>query len=128
METKPAEHKKQFKGALMLLVTSFIWGSAIVSQSVGMDSVGPFTFNTVRGILGMASILVYLLLRDAKHLKGRTYQETVYKLAAYGKQLRHSIKTAWSWVWCSFWLPPSSSTHFCIPRPARSALLPPCMW
>jgi len=76
----------------MLLVTSFIWGSAIVSQSVGMDSVGPFTFNTVRGILGMASILVYLLLRDAKHLKGRTYQETVYKLAAYGKQLRHSIK------------------------------------
>ena len=40
------------KGNLMLLITATIWGVAFVAQSVGMDYVGPFTFNGVRFLIG----------------------------------------------------------------------------
>lgn len=36
----------------LLVLTALIWGSAFVAQSVGMDYIGPFTFNSVRSILG----------------------------------------------------------------------------
>ena len=40
------------KNTLMLFLTAFIWGSAFVAQSVGMDYVGPFTFSCVRSFIG----------------------------------------------------------------------------
>lgn len=40
------------KNTLMLLLTAFIWGVAFVAQSVGMDYVGPFTFNAARFLIG----------------------------------------------------------------------------
>lgn len=43
---------KSLRGSLTLLVTAMIWGSAFVAQSVGMDYVGPFTFNSVRSLIG----------------------------------------------------------------------------
>lgn len=43
--------------SLLLLLTATIWGVAFVSQSVGMDYVGPFTFNAVRSLIG-AAVLV----------------------------------------------------------------------
>ena len=36
----------------MLLLTALIWGVAFVAQSVGLDYVGPFTFNGSRFIMG----------------------------------------------------------------------------
>ena len=36
----------------MLLVTAFIWGTAFVAQSAGMDYVEPFTYNAMRTLLG----------------------------------------------------------------------------
>lgn len=36
----------------MLVLTALIWGSAFVAQSVGMDYIGPFTFNSLRCLLG----------------------------------------------------------------------------
>lgn len=36
----------------MLLLTAIIWGVAFVAQSVGMEYIGPFTFNFVRNIIG----------------------------------------------------------------------------
>ena len=44
--------KGQIKSPLLLLLTATIWGVAFVAQSVGMDYVGPFTFNSVRSIIG----------------------------------------------------------------------------
>ena len=44
--------KTQLKNSLLLLLTATIWGVAFVAQSVGMDHVGPFTFNAVRSIIG----------------------------------------------------------------------------
>lgn len=44
--------KGQMRNSLLLLLTATIWGVAFVAQSVGMDYVGPFTFNSVRSIIG----------------------------------------------------------------------------
>ena len=40
------------KNFLLLLITALIWGVSFVAQSVGMDYVGPYTFNAVRTLLG----------------------------------------------------------------------------
>lgn len=51
-------NKKLFSN-IILLITAIIWGSAFVAQRIGMDSIGPFTFNAVRFL--MSSIFVLLL-------------------------------------------------------------------
>ena len=48
----------------MLLLTAIIWGGAFVAQSVGMDYVGPFTFNAVRCIVGGIVLLPCIVLFD----------------------------------------------------------------
>lgn len=45
------------KNAILLVVTAFIWGTAFVAQSVGMDYLGPFTFNGVRSLIGGIALL-----------------------------------------------------------------------
>ncbi|MDO4523369.1 MAG: DMT family transporter [Eubacteriales bacterium] len=47
----------KLKNSLILFLTAFIWGTAFVAQSVGMDYVGPFTFTCVRSILGGVVLL-----------------------------------------------------------------------
>ncbi len=50
------------KNALMLILTAFIWGTAFVAQSMGMDYLGPFTFNGVRSIIGGIALLPCIAL------------------------------------------------------------------
>lgn len=57
MGKKPLLDKHTLRGSLMLLMTSFIWGTAFLAQSVGMDHVGPFTFNAVRSYIGVLVLL-----------------------------------------------------------------------
>ena len=40
--------KNKLRGSLALLTATVIWGSAFIAQSVGMDYIGPFTFQTMR--------------------------------------------------------------------------------
>ena len=47
----------RIKNGLMLLLTAFIWGTAFVAQSVGMDYLEPFTFNGV-GRIGLWCVTV----------------------------------------------------------------------
>lgn len=47
----------KLKNALILALTAFIWGTAFVAQSVGMDYLGPFSFNGIRNIIGGCSLL-----------------------------------------------------------------------
>ena len=53
---------KSLKAELLLLLTALIWGFAFVAQRVGMDHVGPFTYNGVRFLLGALSLLPLLLI------------------------------------------------------------------
>lgn len=46
----------------LLFLTAFIWGMAFVSQSKGMDYMGPFTFNGTRSLIGALALLVFILL------------------------------------------------------------------
>ncbi|MGN1165226.1 MAG: DMT family transporter [Lachnospiraceae bacterium] len=45
------------KNAGMLMLAAFIWGTAFVAQSLGMDYLGPFTFNGVRNFIGALALL-----------------------------------------------------------------------
>lgn len=57
---------KKYTGAAMLMLTAVIWGAAFVAQSVGMDYVGPFTFNSARYFLGALVLLPVILIGDRK--------------------------------------------------------------
>ena len=50
------------KSNTLLLITAAIWGFAFVAQRVGMDYLGPFTFNAARFILGSLSLLPLVLI------------------------------------------------------------------
>ena len=50
--------KEQIKGSVMLLFATLIWGSAFVAQSVGMDHLGPMSFQAVRSLLAVAAMAV----------------------------------------------------------------------
>lgn len=61
---KTASIKKTVRGSLALLLTALIWGSAFVAQSVGMDYVGPFTFNSARSLVGGLVLIPCLFILD----------------------------------------------------------------
>ena len=56
--------KKQLKGSLALLSCTVIWGFAFIAQSVGMDLIGPFTFQMVRCLLAVALLVPLSFLLD----------------------------------------------------------------
>ena len=57
-------NSKKLHSNLMLLLTAFIWGVSFVAQSVGMEYVGPFTFNSVRNFIGAFVLLLFIPLID----------------------------------------------------------------
>ena len=65
------------KADVLLLFTAAIWGFAFVAQRVGMDHVGPFTYNGVRFALGGLSLVPLLWL-------GRGQPGPVYRPAGRG--------------------------------------------
>ena len=64
----------ELKGNLLLMLTALIWGCAFVAQSVSMDYIGPFTFQSVRSMLGAAVLVPVFLILDAGKKKAGTYQ------------------------------------------------------
>ena len=61
--------KKQLTGIAFLGIAVLIWGSTFVAQSVGMDKVGPFTFQASRcglAVLFLAPIIALFEIRDIK--------------------------------------------------------------
>ena len=55
---------KKLKGSLALLTATVIWGFAFIAQSVGMDLIGPFTFQMVRCLLAVALLVPLSFLLD----------------------------------------------------------------
>jgi len=51
----------------LLMVTAALWGFSFVAQRAGMEYVGPYTFNGVRFMLGVLSLVpIYLLSKREK--------------------------------------------------------------
>ena len=61
--------KNQLFGVVTLLGATLIWGSAFIAQSVGMDKIGPFTFQAVRCFLAV----VFLFPASALFSKGKPF-------------------------------------------------------
>ena len=52
--------KSQLHSNLLLLLAAMIWGFAFVAQRIGMNYIGPFTFNGLRFTLGAIVLLPFL--------------------------------------------------------------------
>ena len=44
--------QKRKRHCCLLMITAMIWGAAFVAQSIGMDYIGPYTFNAIRFLIG----------------------------------------------------------------------------
>ena len=58
---------KSLRGSLLLLLGAMIWGAAFVAQRVGMDHVGPFTFNGIRMLLAWLVMIPVTALMEHKN-------------------------------------------------------------
>ncbi len=78
---------KTFKSDFILLVAASIWGLAFVAQRIGMDYVGPFTFNGIRFVLGGLSLLPFI----AAGRKKRKINNTQSSVPAFNEVLKGGI-------------------------------------
>lgn len=62
--------KTSWKSSLMLFTAAFIWGTAFVAQSVGMNYLGPLSFNGARFLLGSAALLPVIWFNRARKHSG----------------------------------------------------------
>ena len=65
--------KKQIRSIVLLLLCTMIWGLAFIAQSVGMDHIGPFTFQAVRCSLAVVGLLPICAIADHFKKDGKTF-------------------------------------------------------
>ncbi len=66
--------KFKLRQSVILFLTATIWGVAFVAQSVGMDYVGPFTFNGIRSVIGGIVLIPCIFI--IRKIKGEENQVT----------------------------------------------------
>ena len=73
--------KEQIKGSAMLLLATLIWGCAFVAQSVGMDHMGPMSFQAVRSLLAVAALMptIYWMDQDKTAFLPRWKNKALWK-------------------------------------------------
>lgn len=77
--------KSSIGSSFLLFLAAFIWGVAFVSQSKGMEFMGPFTFNGVRCILGCLVLIPFILIRRGQEKKPTSLaQEIPWKVMLPG--------------------------------------------
>lgn len=76
--------KQQICRILLLLLTAFIWGTAFVAQSVGMDYIKPLTFNGVRCAIGGVVLMPCIYLLEKVKKEKRTEQKSEQMLRIGG--------------------------------------------
>ncbi len=79
---------KKFQSNCMLLLTAIIWGSAFVAQSVGMDYVGPFTFNGTRSIIAAIVLIPIAMIFLNKEKKDAMAQPDYHEPSEAEKAAR----------------------------------------
>ena len=68
--------KRNTKQVILPLITSFIWGSSFVAQSLGAGKVGGFTFTAARAIPAVLVLgALVLILRRVRHEEKYTPQQ-----------------------------------------------------
>ena len=64
---------RQLKGSLALLLATVIWGSTFVAQSIGMELIGPFTFQASRCLLAVIGLIPVIAITDRFKKDGKTF-------------------------------------------------------
>ena len=68
--------KNKLRGILALMVATVIWGSAFIAQSVGMDHIGPMTFQAVRCALAFIFLMpLTFLFSGDKDVTARNWRD-----------------------------------------------------
>ena len=57
---------KKTMSLIYLIICSLIWGTTFIAQDMGMDNIGPFTFNSVRFFVGFLVVSPLVLLLENK--------------------------------------------------------------
>jgi len=52
------------KGVILLLLTALIWGISFVAQSVGSESLQPFSYNGIRTLMGSVVLLILIVISE----------------------------------------------------------------
>ena len=52
-----------------LIVCTLIWGTTFIAQDTGMDNIGPFTFNSVRFLVGFLAVLPFVFLFEKEKIQ-----------------------------------------------------------
>ena len=60
---------KNIFSLICAVITSILWGSAFVAQDMGMDFIGPHTFNVGRFLVGFLTLLPFFLFFELKKIK-----------------------------------------------------------
>ena len=61
--------KKKTFSAISALLCSFLWGTAFVAQDLGMDHIGPYTFNFARLFIGSLFLLPFFFIFEFNKVK-----------------------------------------------------------
>ena len=78
------------KANFLMLIATFIWGTAFVSQTTGMGAIGPFTFSFARFFLASLTVLPLLIIYEKKNFysflnnKNYIYLSLLAGLALFG--------------------------------------------
>ena len=70
--------RKKLTGSLLLIFATVIWGSAFVSQSIGMDHIGPFTFQAVRCLIAVVGLIPVILFFDWKNKEHKQFFKKIF--------------------------------------------------
>ena len=78
-------NNKTTRNSILLLVTAAVWGAAFVAQTVGGQTIGAYSFNCVRCIIGALVLIPVMKFLDKKDLSPRKPQtKEDYKLLIKG--------------------------------------------
>ena len=64
-------NNKTTRNSFLLLVTAAVWGAAFVAQTVGGQTIGAYSFNCVRCIIGVLVLIPVMKFLDKKDLSPR---------------------------------------------------------
>ena len=71
------------KANLLMLIATFIWGTAFVSQTTGMGAIGPFTFSFARFFLASLTVLPLVLIYERKNISKFLYNKNYIFLSIF---------------------------------------------
>ena len=78
------------KANILMLIATFIWGTAFVSQATGMGAIGPFTFSFARFFLASLTVFPLVIMYERKNFskflnnKNYIYLSFLAGLALFG--------------------------------------------